>query len=394
MSTLIPAKWHVDDFQALCENSEIRESVTKRLLELGLPSAKMEHYRYFSIVPLLSKTYRPVKQSVQSIAEGDEILIRDGEVISAPDTVSISIQAASEIDESHYDPIYYISHALTPKTIKLTVSQDVATTLRHTFTKEEALFGYRVMIEVAEDTKLQLDEIYERDTTPDSLALCGMDIHLKKGSSMTWVRDQESEADGIAMIASHAVRLDERSSMKLGSFDFGSSRILHIYKIDLGNHATLDAAHLLYGDGEGQRGNILQINHNGEHATTTQNAKHILKEKARGIFDALIRVAHAGKYAVTHQNARSVLLNNGAYMVSKPQLEIYIDELEASHGSTTGQLDPAQIFYLRSRGISEAEARKMLIFAFAKDVIETLGIEAIEERLIAKFEKRYTGGAA
>ncbi|HHD72795.1 MAG TPA: SufD family Fe-S cluster assembly protein, partial [Epsilonproteobacteria bacterium] len=199
---------------------------------------------------------------------------------------------------------------------------------------------------------------------------------------------------GATMIASHALHEEESASVKLGTFDFGSSRILHNYYITLGDKAQIDAAHLLYGDAEGQRGNIVVIEHKGEHAHTTQNAKHILKEKAIGIFDALIRVNHTGKYAVTHQNARSVLLDNGAYMVSKPHLDIYIDELEASHGSTTGQLDPAQLFYLQSRGIAREEAKKMLIYAFAKDVIETLGDEAIEKRLIEKFEKRYSGGAA
>ena len=394
MNAVTPAKWHVSALGELCENDAIREIAEERLLALGLPNAKMEHYRYFGIVPLLAKSYRHLRQSIQKVEPSDEIVLRDGELIAAPEGIEITYEAAEEIDGDHYDPIYYISHMLTPQTIKITLSSNSQIVLRHTFTKEEALMSYRIVVDVTDDAVATIDERFDANDCDNALALTGADIRVGKNASLTWIRDQESEADGIAMVASHRIRLDENASVKLGSFDFGSGRILHIYKIDLLSHATLDAAHLLYADGEGQRGNIVQINHHGTHATTTQNAKHILKDKARGIFDALIRVDHSGKYAVTHQNARSVLLDNGAWMISKPQLEIYIDELEASHGSTTGQLDPDQIFYLRSRGIAEEEARKMLIFAFAKDVIETLGIEAIEARLIEKFEKRYSGGAA
>jgi Fe-S cluster assembly protein SufD len=74
-------------------------------------------------------------------------------------------------------------------------------------------------------------------------------------------------------------------------------------------------------------------------------------------------------------------------MVAKPQLEIYIDELEASHGATTGQLDKKQLFYLQSRGISYLEARKMLVIAFANTLIETVKDARHQERIKAAFEE-------
>ena len=74
-------------------------------------------------------------------------------------------------------------------------------------------------------------------------------------------------------------------------------------------------------------------------------------------------------------------------MVAKPQLEIYIDELEASHGATTGQLDKKQLFYLQSRGISYVEARKMLVIAFANTLIETVKDTRQQERIKAAFEE-------
>ena len=74
-------------------------------------------------------------------------------------------------------------------------------------------------------------------------------------------------------------------------------------------------------------------------------------------------------------------------MASKPQLEIYIDELEASHGSTTGQLDEKQLFYLQSRGISYVEARKILVIAFANTLIEEVKDTRQQERIKTAFEE-------
>jgi Fe-S cluster assembly protein SufD len=76
-------------------------------------------------------------------------------------------------------------------------------------------------------------------------------------------------------------------------------------------------------------------------------------------------------------------------MVAKPQLEIYIDELEASHGATTGQLDEKQLFYLQSRGISGQEAKKMLVIAFANTLIEKVKDVRHQEKVLESFEKAF-----
>jgi len=394
MNRVTLAKMQSADLGLLCENPKIRELAVAKLESLGMPGSKTEHYRYFSIVPLLSKSYRHIKQSVQQIGKSDAIEIIDGEVISAPEGVDISIEAAQQIDADHYDAGYYISHLLTPKVIKITVTEEQQLVLKHRFTKPEALIAYRIVLDIQTKSSLLLDEIFEKSTAPQTLVLYGLDIHVAANATFTWIRDQEMEDGDFTMLASHSCKTEQNARTLLKTFDFGNSRAMHIYKMDLYEKAHLEASHLLYADQQAQRGNVIQINHKAEYAHTVQNARHILKDKAKAIFDGLIRVEHAGKYAVTHQNARSILLDNGAYMISKPQLEIYIDELEASHGSTTGQLDPDQIFYLRSRGISEEKARKMLIFAFAKDIIDTIEAQSIAQRVTEKFEKRYNGATS
>ncbi len=391
MNTMTPAKWHIDLFEDIAKNSAQLEVATKRLLDLGFPNAKMEHYRYFSIVPILSKDYRFVQAKEQQIEQGEVIEIVDTTLQKAPN-IDIEVSEKRSIDKEHFDPIYYISHLLSPKVINIQVKKDEKITLKHRFREEGSLMAYRINIVVEEGANLLLDEIFDKEMPKDSLVLGGLDIELKENSSIKWIRDQLCESESFAMIGAHSVKVSKGANCKIGTFDFGEGRIVHNLKVELHEEARSDLSHLLYGDANGQRGNITVVEHKGNSAVTSQNARHILKDSARGIFDAIIRVDHEGKYAKTDQNTRSILLNDGAYMISKPQLEIYIDELEASHGSTTGEIDPAQLFYLRSRGISKKEAKKILIYAFAKDLIEGVGDEQIEKRLISEFEKIYKKG--
>jgi len=100
-------------------------------------------------------------------------------------------------------------------------------------------------------------------------------------------------------------------------------------------------------------------------------------------------VEHAAKWTKAHQNSKAILLDERAYMAAKPQLEIYIDELEASHGSTTGQLDEKQLFYLRSRGIDKIEARKMLVIAFANTLIEQVKDLRHQDIIKETFDKAF-----
>ena len=118
-------------------------------------------------------------------------------------------------------------------------------------------------------------------------------------------------------------------------------------------------------------------------------AKSILKDQATGIFDGLIRVDEKAQHANVRQSSKAILLNDGAFMKAKPQLEIYTDELEASHGATTGQLDEIALFYLRSRGISTDEARKMLTLAFVNEMIEEVQDKVVSQQIQDDFESVY-----
>jgi len=127
--------------------------------------------------------------------------------------------------------------------------------------------------------------------------------------------------------------------------------------------------------------NFVNVDHAVPHCTSNQLFKGVLDDMATGAFNGRIYVHKDAQGTVAYQQNNNILLTDDAKMGTKPQLEIYADDVKCSHGATVGQLDDNALFYLQSRGISKREARLMLMFGFAHEVIQNIGVEALRERL-------------
>ena len=366
-----------------------RDILVERFCTLGMPSKKSEEYRYFDVKKLLEPEYKTLNYVPKTPEVSDKIEIVDGVVVAAPKGMRIYNEACEQIDMDHFDPLYYLGHLLSPQTIKIELDGDVEVEIEHRFTQSDALINYRIVLYNQANRHATVYENFISENIENTLVLYGYDMHLAQDSTLRVVKMQSMQDAGYAMVASHKVNVAKNANAMLKSFDLGGDQALQLLKVELAEHAHVDAGHLLYLNEDSKRGTVSQIVHVGEHSTSKQEAKNILDGKSRGIFDALIRVEHSAKYTRAEQNSKAILLHEDAYMAAKPQLEIYIDELEASHGATTGQLDRKQLFYLQSRGISYTEARKMLVIAFANTLIEQVKDTRQQERIKASFEEAF-----
>ena len=111
------------------------------------------------------------------------------------------------------------------------------------------------------------------------------------------------------------------------------------------------------------------VRHNVPGCTSEQFFKGVVGGSARAEFDGLVYVAPGAAKTEAHQQCHSLLLSEGAFAEARPQLEIYADDVQCSHGATTGYLNPEELFYMRSRGIPEAEARAMQVEAFLAPIL-------------------------
>jgi Fe-S cluster assembly protein SufD len=127
--------------------------------------------------------------------------------------------------------------------------------------------------------------------------------------------------------------------------------------------------------------NFVNVDHAFPHCTSNQLFKGVLDDMSTGAFNGRILVRPDAQGTLAYQKNNNILLTDDAKMDTKPQLEIYADDVKCSHGATVGQLDGDALFYLQSRGIEKREARLMLMFGFAHEVIQNIKIEALRERM-------------
>jgi Fe-S cluster assembly protein SufD len=127
--------------------------------------------------------------------------------------------------------------------------------------------------------------------------------------------------------------------------------------------------------------NFVNVDHAFPHCTSTQLFKGVLDDMATGAFNGRILVRPDAQGTLAYQKNNNILLTDDAKMDTKPQLEIYADDVKCSHGATVGRLDDDALFYLQSRGINKREARLMLMFGFAHEVIQNIRIEPLRERM-------------
>jgi Fe-S cluster assembly protein SufD len=129
------------------------------------------------------------------------------------------------------------------------------------------------------------------------------------------------------------------------------------------------------------------VDHQMPHCESNQLYKGILNDKSTGVFNGKIFVRKDAQKTNAYQSSKNMLLSDDATMNTKPQLEIYADDVKCSHGSSTGQIDENAVFYLRARGLSPESAKSLLMNAFAIDVIQTIKIESYKNYLSGLIEE-------
>jgi len=158
-----------------------------------------------------------------------------------------------------------------------------------------------------------------------------------------------------------------------------------------GEQAEINLCGMAIADKEQHVDNHTFIDHAVPNCRSNELYKYVLDERATGAFAGLVLVRPDAQHTSSQQTNRNLCATREARMYTQPQLEIYADDVKCSHGATVGQLDESALFYMRQRGISEKEARLLLMFAFVNEVIDTIRLDALRDRLHYLVEKRFRG---
>jgi len=232
-------------------------------------------------------------------------------------------------------------------------------------------------IEVADNT------VDERVLTQNPGTL---DIVIGRSARLTLTLVSELVASDPQKLGTQ-VKIDESGSFEFVGFTCGNGSLEHRAEVHLNGRearASLNGLSLL--SGEATVKNETVVHHSGLATTSRQLFKDILSDKSRSEYSGLVHVHRGADKSDSGQLARNLLLSDDARADSKPMLKIDADDVKCTHGSSIGQISPQEVFYLRSRGIEENVARRLLIYGFAEEVIEALGddVRAPLEKLIER----------
>ncbi|MCS6851979.1 MAG: Fe-S cluster assembly protein SufD [Gemmataceae bacterium] len=206
----------------------------------------------------------------------------------------------------------------------------------------------------------------------------------------TKVQQESTEAFHLAAVQVHQ---DRDSRFTSHAIALGGGLVRNDINVILdapGTEATLNG--LYVGTGRQLIDNHTRIDHARPHGASHELYKGILDGQARGVFNGKIYVHPGAQKTDAKQTNKTLLLSDEAQINSKPQLEIYADDVKCTHGATIGQVAEDMLFYLRTRGIGQDEARRLLTFAFANEVLERLSVEPLRAWLEARFLQSPTAG--
>ena len=261
------------------------------------------------------------------------------------------------------------------------------------FSGQTPLFAPRRVLLVAEEgaevSVLKCVHIQTRDVEFGSSEV--IEIMAGEGAKVDWY-DLEESTPQTARWCQFRCRQEAHSSLNICAATLTNGKTRNEYLIEIvGERCETFLSGMAIGLGEQHIDNSSCLVHRSDRSHSDQLFKYVLDDNASGAFEGLIEVSHGARFNEAYQSNRNLLASTGARMHTKPQLLIYNDDVKCSHGATTGQLDSAALFYMRSRGIPLAEARKMLMQAFMVDVVDKIRLENLRDRLRHLLELRFSG---
>ena len=242
-----------------------------------------------------------------------------------------------------------------------------------------SLFNTRLCVILEADAKLELLEQFESTNGAANTCNVVLQADLARGASLQHIRFQQESADAV-LITRSEVSQQADSEYAYYGFDLGGGLVrhdLHSTLLGSGAKSALNGAYLL--DGNRHVDNHARVDHKAPGGFSDQYFRGVASGSGRAVFNTAVCVHPGADETEARQSNANILLSTRAEVDTKPELEIYADEVIASHGATVGQLDEQAVFYMRSRGLSEQEARQMLTTAFCRSVSDKLSDPVLGE---------------
>lgn len=250
--------------------------------------------------------------------------------------------------------------------------------LIHNMKEDEIFFTNSLRIEVKENIKASIIELFVNSSNNSCFAV-NRNIVLEKNASLEYVKIQDIDLSN-SMIFATSCEQNENSNLEISNFEFGEGFIVNSFENIINKEfINYELNGLTKLKDSSNTSTLVKTIHNEKNSTSFVNYKNSLKDKSRAVIKIKSIVNQNAQFTKAFQNCNTILLSDDATIFAQPHLEIYIDELEASHGTTTGTLNEEQLLYLQSRGIRKEKAYDMVLNAFESSIKDNIKDEKIKD---------------
>ncbi len=395
-----------------------RENAMSSFNAVGYPSRKLEDWRYTDLKPIATGQFDPIpdppprsatsrtQQLLEQLgldSEDSPIVFVDGHPLAAEQTptsqdgleiLSLAEAWGSAEDitaDNEFDgrPLAALNSAFAVNGVCLRVTDGmrIDRPIHLVFISSERPYVApqpRIIIDLGLDSTLRVVEHFVSAAECSAWTNVVTQITLRARSELVLYRLQEH---GQAHLHTELLtaKLAEDAKLKLGYVDLGGKLVRNDIQVDLAKPGASCELFGLFMAADGQHiDNHIRVDHTAPRTVSQETFRGIIGDRGRGVFNGKVVVHKNAQKIDATQSSDNLLLSDRAEIDTKPELEIYADDVKCSHGATVGQLDENQLFYLRSRGIDDETARGLLTFAFANDILQRLDMPELKQRVIRR----------
>ena len=405
---------------------QIRRDAISRFEEFGFPTNKNEDWKYTSVAPILKYNFTPaffLKDPVDLKKEignyfvpglpGHVLVFINGSFAKEfsslppqPDGIRISSMASALANDNDLILPYLGQYAKVENGFNAlntafardgafihipegrVLEEPIFLLFLSGSTSTPVLAQPRNLIHLGKNSQVKIVESYQGFSHQEYFTNSITEIILEENSQMKYYKIQDEKSHSFH-VSKTQVEQNRNSNFTSYTFSFDGALIRN----DLNTVLNADGTECnLYGlyvtRGDQHVDNHTLIDHAKPQGTSYEFYKGILGGASRGVFNGKILVKKDAQKTNAYQSNKNLLLSEEAFIDTKPQLEIFADDVKCSHGATIGQLEEDPLFYLQSRGVEESIARAMLISAFASDLIDIIKSEPLENYLNHKISER------
>ena len=380
-------------------SAEKREILTS-FLSNGFPTTKDEEWKYTSLKKVIANEYSIENKGAiidSSVVEKyslgliNKIIFSDGELRNTPTIKGVSISGFSEFESKNNNSILQLNKALSQN--GFTISVDKNTVLESPIeilffsTTVNSFSQYRNQISIGANSEVKFIERLQNLNNSASFVNHFTQINCAKNTKVEYNKIQDNTAES-QLIDTVNVFQEQDSTCNINTLIFEGSFIRNNLNFEQNGsncESNMNGVSIL--NNNQLADNHTFVDHKSAHCRSNEMYKGVYLDNSKGVFNGKIMVRPDAQKIDAFQSNNNLLLSDSSSIDSKPQLEIYADDVKCSHGCTIGQLDDDALFYMRSRGIGIEEAKAVLTYAFASEAIENISVEQVKtlaKKLLAK----------